>query len=281
MPKIYSTAAVIIPIYQHKLSEYEKISLERCLSVLNKHKIIVIAPESLVIDRLNFRFKEIKVERFANKHFRSLHSYNKLMLSRLFYERFKEYTYVLIHQLDSLVVADKLSEWCQKGYDYIGAPWFVGFERGNSDKLLGVGNGGFSLRKIETFLKVLSSREVNNHGNEIDLLNVGYGLKNIILLKQLLSVKKHFKKINSLRLFLFFYSSYMTHYEDIFWSVYSRFFIKDFKIPTVEEALQFAFEVKPRYCYELNNYNYPFGCHAWFKHDKDFWLDLLNNEKTN
>lgn len=44
------------------------------------------------------------------------------MLSAEFYDRFAAYEYVLIYQLDAFVFADRLAEFCQMGYDYIGAP---------------------------------------------------------------------------------------------------------------------------------------------------------------
>ena len=46
-------------------------------------------------------------------------------------------------------VRDELLDWCNKNYDYIGAPW-VKKERDNI--LLKTGNGGFSLRKSNPIL---------------------------------------------------------------------------------------------------------------------------------
>jgi hypothetical protein len=42
------------------------------------------------------------------------------------------------------------------GYDYIGPPWIQGPDLPWL-KESGVGNGGFSLRKVESFLKLLNS----------------------------------------------------------------------------------------------------------------------------
>ncbi len=65
------------------------------------------------------------------------------MLSPTFYDAFQAYRYVLIYQLDALVFSDRLTEWCEMDWDYVGAPWlkcadspWVGASR--------VGNGGFS-----------------------------------------------------------------------------------------------------------------------------------------
>jgi len=46
-------------------------------------------------------------------------------------------------------------------------------------------------------------------------------------------------------------------------------------VPEVEEALKFSFGIVPRYCYELNNNELPFGCHAWENYDKAFWEPFL------
>ena len=35
----------------------------------------------------------------------------------------------------------------------------------------------------------------------------------------------------------------------------------DFKIAPLDIALRFAFECVPKYCFEKNNFNLPFGCH--------------------
>lgn len=44
------------------------------------------------------------------------------MLEADFYRRFGKYKYMLIYQLDAFVFSDKLLDFCEMGYDYIGAP---------------------------------------------------------------------------------------------------------------------------------------------------------------
>jgi hypothetical protein len=48
-----------------------------------------------------------------------------------------------------------------------------------------------------------------------------------------------------------------------------------FTIATVDEALDFAFEVNPRLCFERNHRRLPFGCHGWAKYDRTFWEPFL------
>jgi hypothetical protein len=74
------------------------------------------------------------------------------MCSIGFYEVFRQYEYMLIYQLDCWVFRDELEMWCDKGYDYIGAPFFV---KWFVDRGIYVGNGGFSLRKISNIIEYL------------------------------------------------------------------------------------------------------------------------------
>ena len=83
---------------------------------------------------------------------------NRLMLSREFYGTFSHYSYILIYQLDALVLSDQLVQWCETGLDYVGAPWLK-CEVTPWVNEPAVGNGGFSLRKVPSFLEVLSSNK--------------------------------------------------------------------------------------------------------------------------
>lgn len=146
---------VVIPIYRNNLNVYEKISLNQMLKVLNKQEICFIAPESMTID-LSIKVK--RVERFPDRFFISTKTYNELLMSDMFYARFCEYEYMLISQLDVFVFEDKTDYFCELGYDYIGAPWLAGYTNYEilNRKVLRVGNGGFSLRKIASCRNAIS-----------------------------------------------------------------------------------------------------------------------------
>lgn len=62
------------------------------------------------------------------------------MLTKEFYLRFRQWEYLLIYQLDAYVFQDELMDWCNKGYDYIGAP-FLKLNR--EVDWNNCGNGGF------------------------------------------------------------------------------------------------------------------------------------------
>lgn len=175
--------AVVVPMYKSELTAYEKVSLDRCLKELGAYPIIVIAPERLspeIIQRLMLH--EVAIEYFDNAYFENINGYSRLLLRSEFYARFIEYENILIYQLDAFVFTDRLVEWCRQSYDYIGAPWigvdwFDNHHKPGFGNLWGhfryqkqmVGNGGFSLRRVKSFLfalMVLKNRADNWTHNE-------------------------------------------------------------------------------------------------------------------
>jgi hypothetical protein len=117
--------------------------------------------------------------------------------------------------------------------------------------VIGVGNGGFSLRKVSDHLRVLLSFSWidTNH---------------------LFVVDRNFFKRILLNNTFFILNDFQLN-EDIFWGVISKRNFPWFKIPEWKIAAQFSVEVQPRYFFEVNNHTLPFGCHAWWRYDLEFW----------
>lgn len=163
--------AVVIPVYRNRLSELERRSLAQAYSVLNAYPLIIVKPESLDLTEIKNEFPLFSFVSFDDSCFQSIAQYNRLMLSARFYGQFREYDYILIYQTDAFVFRDELDMWAKKGYDYTGAPWLkrkvydypvvsqlfaLGklFRRqgepSKQDLYNKTGNGGFSLRKVES-----------------------------------------------------------------------------------------------------------------------------------
>ena len=54
-------------------------------------------------------------------------AYNELKSSPLIYAALQdEYRFMLCHEPDAFVFRDEVEQWCDSGFDYIGAPWFSG-----------------------------------------------------------------------------------------------------------------------------------------------------------
>lgn len=170
-------AAVVIPVYKPRLTAHEEVSYGRCLQVLGGRKIVLVAPKGLDLGNYLLEDRDWGVRRFPRRFFSGIAQYNKLMLSPGFYRQFLDYSYILVHQLDAFVFSDQLRAWCAREYDYIGAPWpggmriapisFWGSEHirrllpfWNRRRLCYVGNGGFSLRRVRSCIRLLDKHRL-------------------------------------------------------------------------------------------------------------------------
>jgi hypothetical protein len=269
---------VVIPVYRADLTSEERLSLESVRKHLSGYDIRFVCPESFPCEEIA-QGGESR-ERFPDHYFAGLDGYNSLLKSAAFYKRFATYDYMLICQLDCLVLSDELESWISKGFSYIGAPWFPWHrsERNPGDELWRCGNGGFSLRNVKAHLKILQmvvpkgsiyplDREAKLKTKNAARERGSYKIR--ALWYRLLHPLAATETVEeALRRFPF--------YEDSFWSIEAPKFDRSFRVSTHEEALSFAFEVDPRWCYEKNNRRLPFGCHAWARYDREFWMEVLN-----
>jgi hypothetical protein len=137
---------IVVPFYRETLTESEQLSLNTLLKVNEQMglDILYVCPHRLA--------KEGDIG-FDDSYFTSLNTYSELLLSYKFWKTFENYEYILIYQLDCLIFHPNILDWCNRGWDYIGAPWSEGY-REDGDKLWAVGNGGFSLRRVSKVLDV-------------------------------------------------------------------------------------------------------------------------------
>jgi hypothetical protein len=260
------TCAIVVPVYQPLASAAERLSLDQTLAVLNDYPVYLVGPEKLkpYFEELKLNVSQrLQYKTFADHFFTSVDGYNNLMLSRRFYQAFDQYEYMLIVQTDALVLSNALEYWCAKQYSYIGAPWFNGFTTPTQPLTLNsVGNGGFSLRRIPDFIRVLSRPRV---------------FKNILMQSWpgnwISTIYRYVKDYHS-----FFYNN--THLnidvnEDLFWGLFVPARCRFFKVPSAQQAVAFAFEAHPDYLYQLNHQRLPFGCHAWQRYQPSFWQKVI------
>ncbi len=154
---------IVIPLYKKISDEREKASLKQGLSVFRDYDIFVICPESFDetwLDEYKNIHQRIRLKRFANDYFVSTKSYNLLMLNPEFYKKFSNYEFMLIYQTDAYVFRDELQYWCDKGFDFIGAPWFKNFDyTGKETEFLPhAGNGSFCLRSIKKINLIMKKK---------------------------------------------------------------------------------------------------------------------------
>ncbi|MBR0260838.1 MAG: hypothetical protein IJQ85_03490 [Selenomonadaceae bacterium] len=228
-----SKVAVVIPTYKDELNEFEKISLAQVRKVLGKYPIIFVAPEGK-----NFSYLEPNdfIAAVDARFFKSKGAYNELMMSPFFYKAFLDFDYILIYQLDAFVFYDALEYFCSLGYDYIGAPVAYHSWCGvNKNKTPRVGNGGFSLRKVNAFYQLLTEC--------VALPNWNHFLDNF--------------------------------YEDAFFGMCGIRDDVNFSTAPIEVAVRFSVDYFPdRFLRRIGN-KIPFGCHSWYKCSAEAYVKIF------
>ncbi len=239
-------AVVVVPVYKTELDGPELASFIHNADVLKAHDVVAVYPKGLELSFYKEIAPNVKYQEFRKNDFSSVNHYNSLLTSRRFYEAFSDYEYLLICHFDAWVFRDELAAWCDKGYDYIGAPFvepFVGqlssmFPFLHRLYLNKVGNGGFCLRKISTHIAVT---------DRLSWLSP-------LCLKVM--------------------------HEDIFFTLVVPLFFRRFRRPGADEANRFAVDKKARECVEKLDGQLPFGCHGWFKRNQDLWARHINYKST-
>ena len=232
--------AVVIPVYKAEPTITDVVAMRQLRKVLGHYPLYFIHPRSLQPDYGELG-KGFCREAFADAYFQSTAGYSALMLSAELYDRFAAYEYVLIYQLDAFVFTDRLLEFCQLGYDYIGAPVRRLTPLWHALKVR-VGNGGFSLRRVSACRRMIPVWEkmlTDDHPWSVELSDC----------------------------------------EDAFWGYCGKFNQLGFKVPRVPQALEFAVQENIQHAYArmLKGWR-PFGAHGWNKMDAPFWERIMARE---
>lgn len=265
------TVAIMVPLSNRPgFGEDELISLRHLRHFLGHYDKYVIAPPGLDVDLPDFT-----ILRFDDRYFGSAQNHKRLLFSPSFYQAFSDYEFLLTYHLDALVFSDQLLTWCERGFDFIGPPWIKHPNAPYAGKphIEGrVGNGGFSLKRISSFLAVLNSpvRAVDPREYWRHVRGQAKGAR-ALARGALEYVRLHSAHYNNAQ----WEVARWRKNEELFWDQRARHYYPEFRIATVEEAIPFGFEAVPEYCFELNSRMLPFGCHAWPKFGRAFWEPYL------
>jgi hypothetical protein len=267
---------IVIPVYKEIPDNTEKISFKQCLRLFSSYPIQIVTHSALDITYYENELKAARVhysvQYFDRAYFNNIEGYNKLLMQPYFYKRFAGYTYMLIYQLDAFVFSDDLKKWCDRGYSYIGAPWII--SNNGARTFTGVGNGGFSLRKVSDHLRALHSFSYIESPVAIFRKYISGTHSFRVLLHLCLRFLKQLTIINNT---YYRFNSYDSN-EDYFWCKVVAGNFKWYTLPPAEEAMQFSMEHEPEYLLNLNHGKLPFGCHAWPKHDLSLWKPFIEKE---
>lgn len=246
---------IVIPIYKEKLDPIDELSLKRLYKVIkNKYDIYLVRPK-LLDGKCQDYYKILNQKNvyevvFDNKYFKDTGGYSQLCILYDFYDKFSDYEYMYIYQLDCYLVKDELEEWCDKDYDYIGGPIIsenAGWINVKNPKKWEpqVGNGGFSLRKISTF------KEITNPEGEFR--------------KEYNLTDEKLKDVNCEDLY---YMNFVNKYYDI-------------EKPNWIEALSFSLDMNVDVIYDRFKFDkLPMGIHGWPRNIR-YWQNVLDELKGN
>ena len=265
----------VIPLYRETMSENEERSFRRNTAVLGKnHPVAAFAPEGMDLSLYTGIFPQLIVERFSAHFFRSVKDYSRLLLSEEFYERFSAYEWLLVCQLDAWVFRDGLLDWCRDEYDYIGAPIPATWEPDREGKFpVIVGNGGFSLRRISAFLKVLREGDAPMFSRQRLRKHASFHLRRGHLLRTVVPLLRLMGIGNSRRRCLEILRRQGACEDVVFIEIAAA---GGLRVPDAAEAARFALDGE---CLNLfwkpGKSEVPVGLHAWHREQGRKFLDEL------
>lgn len=250
-----ATAIIGIPVYKPALTALEAFSLARCATVLGHHPTTFIGPHSLDFTAYRGAVQDAAITTFDDRYFRSLESYSEMLLVPEFYEAFSAYDCLLIYQLDAFVFQDRLAAWCAEPYDYIGAPWLS-----RDGRFVGVGNGGFSLRRVAACFAVLRTPArltPDQLWSHVRRTNPNPLVRALKYHSKLLA---HLNLRNDLCAFLRKFVRGGDP-EDVFWGLHAPRFHPNFRVAKEDQAIHFSVEAGLEEAWPQLAGSPPFGCH--------------------
>ena len=157
------SVAVVTPIWRPTLSEEEFLRVQLTWHSTPRWDHIALVPEGLDITELAALLPGWTFRSSPNNHLASIRTYSSWLLQEEFYAQFADFDFIIIAQLDSVLLAEPPAEAFD--YDYLGAPWdppwrvviaagqmrIVRFLGRTWGKRIVVGNGGLSVRRISAF----------------------------------------------------------------------------------------------------------------------------------
>ena len=260
--------AVCIFVHKVELEWFEIISLIQCEKILHNYQIFLVHPKGLDVSEYHKVVPDLKYCACPPRWFKNLRSYNRMKIHPGLYKMFIDYEFMLTYELDSFVFKDALMEWCTEGWDYIGAPWYEGiYNVDDRSEYKGVGNSGFSLRKISSCIRVLNDPKFILPIEEVwkDPRREKQPFFKSILGKCLnSSTRNHFHWLAN---------SYQGN-EDFFWGLEADKRFEWWRTADFDAASKFSFEANaPKLFSEVGGL--PFGCHKWDAVHQDFWRSHL------
>lgn len=251
----------VICVIHHKqdLEKYEQLSLLRIIDFCCNNNLLnnlyLILPDNINLDKfwnnyinpiLNDKqiYTNIKYWIFDKVVFSSLNAYNNMLsLNQNFYGNFiNDYNYMLTYQLDGYIFDNQLEYFLNKEYDYI---------------------GGYYLPVYANLIKYNEYENINTEHHLI--MNSGVSLKKLSFCIE--SIQQNYKnfiegiEFNNIHAYI---------NDDDFFSIFYTTEVNT--LDSIRFSLNYS---GAETHYAINNFQYPFCCHAF--HKSRFLQKLIEN----
>jgi len=194
----FKYTAIIIEPRKYKALEFVLNNMLECLSeqwkIIFFHGINNIEYSNIIVNKLNNLFNnriylvQLDVENLNQK------TYSKLLASKTIIYDYIDTEYFLIFQTDSIIFKSNshlIETFLDKNYDYIGAPWLICDYYPTRERDY-IGNGGFSLRKTKTMLKIIEYHKWDENNEWQEDLFFAKKYDNIETIKPSYEIAKQF-----------------------------------------------------------------------------------------
>lgn len=266
---------VLVPTHLERLDDELAAILRHNATELQGYVLEVILPETCSPSWYEAFFAEHdiagSVRLVAAHYFGSPAAVNKMGTDPAFYRLYRDYEYMLICHLDAWIFRDRLTFWMDAGYDFIGAPLFLP-PSGRTHFLQRMapfgGNGGLSLRRVDSCVRVLEKFKPG-----VGLRRIGQALWFLARNRRWGFIRILFRLLRELARDWRGTCQKYNIYEDVFFTVIAPLCGNRIAIPDSKTALTFACEVNYALLQkEVLRLASPLGIHGY---DKYVYADYL------
>ena len=267
-----SSLIFVTPLYK-ALDDNERTSIRQALTVLQGRTVEYCHPHQLDIAEAQAfiasfdHTNSIAFRAVDDRHLQSIAAYSRWLLHPNFYRHYNAYEFLCILQTDVYLFKDDFDNWTNEPWDYIGAPWFEDWGEGKSDRIIGAGNGGFSLRRVSQFIRLLESNEPRYPFFRCALSVMRHPLS-----------RKNWTRITTQN--TLHHSQIPPMNEDKWFGLHAPKAVKWFNVAPWQKAIQFAFDAQPQRLFKLNQQQVPTGVHAWQTHEPEFMGQLIDSHSA-
>lgn len=254
MPRV----KIIIPIYRETLKPEETEALDNNMRQLSRRTTVLLKPRGLDISWIERKYpqaevKEVSEEWLGRKN--GIAGYNAMMMSADFYRMFSDCEFILVCHTDAWIFRDDLDIWMDRSIDHVAAPWITWplYSHFPFKQLTSL------RRRMVSSQKMLRSDTYGHVGNG------GLSLRRVAAFIK--ACETHADKAK-----MFIEARNSMHNEDVFFALVAT----ELRTPSANEAMTFAFDVKPAACYKKLGRCLPMGCHGYRHRSRwGFWKRFI------